>query len=302
MGSSPRAAVLSVLLAGTMFPRHRSLCLQNGRGGSPALPAAGRAGKGFFPAQAREEDADRVLSYRKKPQGVLTPSQRRALRELWPHYGISAGYSDTITAESLRHVFGRSESEDRYTIMEIGFGTGEATARNAYLRPDIDILAVEVHKPGLASLLKRVEANAIPNVRLIRSDAITLLADRMKGRLLDEIWILFPDPWSDASRNNRRLVRPFFLSTISKRLRVGGLLRVASDCVEYIDHTDRTVKAWNEDPGNDDIHQGRNKWEPLQKDFRDEAKEVPSHRAVTVYESKALNSGGAVWERVYRLL
>ena len=83
-------------------------------------------------------------------QSRTTPAQRRALEELFPKYGLpfSAGPIDP------RSIFGRSAP----LVVEIGSGMGETTLEVAQAQPQTDFIAVEVHGPGVGSLLKRIEA------------------------------------------------------------------------------------------------------------------------------------------------
>ena len=49
-------------------------------------------------------------------QGRITPSQERAMRELWPRYGVDY----TAAPRALHTLFGRTAP----CVMEIGFGNG----------------------------------------------------------------------------------------------------------------------------------------------------------------------------------
>ena len=90
----------------------------------------------------------------------MTAAQQRALDELYPKYGVP---------------FGAPLRSTRPLVVEIGSGMGETTAAIAAARPDADFVAVEVHGPGVGSLLNRVEAQELGNVRVVRHDVSAVL-------------------------------------------------------------------------------------------------------------------------------
>ena len=71
----------------------------------------------------------------------------------------------------------------------------------------------QVHKPGVAAALAKIEAQALTNVRIVQGDVITALCDHVEDRSLDGCCIFFPDPFprdSDADRwaDGRRAGQP----------------------------------------------------------------------------------------------
>jgi tRNA (guanine-N7-)-methyltransferase len=67
--------------------------------------------------------------------------------------------------------FGRSAP----TVVEIGFGMGQATAQIAAARPECNFVGIEVHEPGGGALLERIDEVGLANLRLIRHDALAVL-------------------------------------------------------------------------------------------------------------------------------
>jgi tRNA (guanine-N7-)-methyltransferase len=126
-------------------------------------------------------------------------------------------------------VFGRCAP----VVLEIGFGTGEATAALAAADPGRDVLAVDVHTPGVANLLRLLDAGGLGNVRVAEGDALVLLRDMIGPGALDEVRVLFPDPWPKSRHHKRRLVTPPFAALVVSRLRPGGRLHVATDWPHY---------------------------------------------------------------------
>ncbi|HET9576770.1 MAG TPA: tRNA (guanosine(46)-N7)-methyltransferase TrmB [Usitatibacter sp.] len=129
----------------------------------------------------------------------------------------------------FERVFGRRAP----VVVEVGSGMGETTARIAAESPGRDYLAIEVHAPGIGSLLRRIEELGLTNVRVIRHDAVEVLRDMIPPGSLAGIHVFFPDPWPKKRHHKRRLVQPAFAELAASRLAPGGILHVATDWEEY---------------------------------------------------------------------
>jgi tRNA (guanine-N7-)-methyltransferase len=132
-------------------------------------------------------------------------------------------------ALDLAELFGRRAP----VVVEIGSGMGDATARLAAADPDRDVLAVDVHTPGLGNLVKLVDAAGLCNVRVADGDAVVLLRAMLAPGSLDEVRAFFPDPWPKARHAKRRLVTPAFADLVASRLACGGRLHFATDWEPY---------------------------------------------------------------------
>jgi tRNA (guanine-N7-)-methyltransferase len=117
-------------------------------------------------------------------------------------------------------------------VLDIGFGGGEATIELARARPDQDVLAIDVHTPGIGRLLESIERDRLTNVRVIDGDALVFV-ERIPAAILHEIRILFPDPWPKVRQRHRRLVRADVVATLTDRLVPGGTLHIATDVADY---------------------------------------------------------------------
>ena len=185
----------------------------------------------------------RIRSYVLR-QGRTTPAQQRALEELSAKHGLSFSPAP-ISAEKI---FGRSAP----LVAEIGSGMGETTAEIAQAHPDTDYLAIEVHGPGVGSLLKRIEALALGNLRVIRHDAVEVLEHMIADGALAGIHLFFPDPWPKKRHHKRRLVQPPFAALTARKLAPGGYLHAATDWPEYAAQIDAVFSAhplFRKDPG-----------------------------------------------------
>ena len=159
-------------------------------------------------------------------QGRTTPAQARALETLYPKYGI---------AFSHQHI---SSPRGAPLILEIGSGMGETTAEIAKAHPEVDFVAVEVHGPGVGSLLNRVAADELTNVKIIRHDALDVLEHMIADGTLAAIHLFFPDPWPKKRHHKRRLVQPAFAALAARKLKHGGILHAATDWPDYAEHMD----------------------------------------------------------------
>ena len=147
-------------------------------------------------------------------QGRTTAAQARAHRELAPVYGIPFGAAPL----DLDRTFGRAAPK----VLEIGFGMGETTAAIAAAHPEIDYLGIEVHTPGVGSLLNRIEALGLANVRVIQHDAVEVLERMIAPAALDAVHLFFPDPWPKKRHHKRRLVQAPFVSLLAARMKRGA--------------------------------------------------------------------------------
>jgi tRNA (guanine-N7-)-methyltransferase len=158
-------------------------------------------------------------------QGRTTPAQQRALDELFPKYGLS--FSPTIL--HAKSVFQRTAP----LIVEIGSGMGETTARIAAAHPEVDFIAIEVHGPGVGSLLNRIEQEKLANLRIVRHDAVEVLRHMIPAGALAALHIFFPDPWPKKRHHKRRLVQPAFVALAAEKLAPGGIVHLATDWPDY---------------------------------------------------------------------
>ena len=158
-------------------------------------------------------------------QGRTTPAQGRALHTLYPRYGIA--YEERLLDPTV--LFGRRAP----LVVEVGSGMGETTAAIAAARPDADFIAIEVHGPGIGSLLNRIAAQDLKNLRVVRHDAIEVLERMLPDGALAALHIFFPDPWPKKRHHKRRLVQPAFATLAARKLAPGGIVHVATDWDEY---------------------------------------------------------------------
>ena len=178
-----------------------------------------------------------VLSYSRRGSR-LTPRQQ----ESWDAHADRWVIPDEAVDDpgfSLASWFGRAAP----LVVEIGSGVGEATAALAARRPEIDVLAFEVWRPGVAHTLGLLAEAGAENVRLLGVDAVWALQHLFARGSVEELWTFFPDPWPKKRHHKRRLVTPAFARLAASRLRPGGLWRLATDWPDYAEQMQQVLDA-----------------------------------------------------------
>ena len=191
-----------------------------------------------------------------------------------PRYGVPFAEAALDFAE----IFGRVAP----VVAEVGFGMGETTARIAAANPGNDYLAIEVHGPGVGSLLKRIDEGALTNVRIIQHDAVDVLKHMIPASSLAAIHVFFPDPWPKKRHHKRRLLQAAFVELAASRLAPRGILHVATDWQEYAQHVLEVLDA-SRDLANTAVG-----FAPR-----------PAWRPETKFERRGLALGHGVWDLVF---
>ncbi len=206
--------------------------------------------------------------------GRLSTAQARALDTLGPTYCLP--YEKSLL--DVDAAFGRHAP----TILEIGTGMGETTAHIAGLIPEKNFIGVEVHTPGIGSLLKLIGERELQNLRLIQHDAFEVVTHMLAPESLDGVHVFFPDPWHKARHNKRRLIQGPFVQLLASRIKKGGYLHCATDWEDYAVQMLEVLSA-----------------EPSLKNTANGYAERPPYRPVTKFENRGLKLGHGVWDLVF---
>src|SRR5690554_5855420 len=209
-------------------------------------------------------------------QGRMTEGQKKAYERSWPKFGLARdnGMIDP------REVFGR----DSMLNLEIGFGMGKSLADMAEAAPEQDFIGVEVHLPGVGALLKDVEDRGLENVRVYNIDANDVIDLCLPDASLDRVMIFFPDPWHKKKHHKRRLIQPEFIQRIRHKLRVGGVLHLATDWENYAEHM---LEVMNDSEGFANT-QEQGGYSPR-----------PDDRPITKFEKRGEKLGHGVWDLLF---
>jgi tRNA (guanine-N7-)-methyltransferase len=207
--------------------------------------------------------------------GRTTVGQARALAEHGSRFILPFGHEPLDFA----NVFGR----DAPTVVEIGFGMGEATAQIAATLPDTNFLCCEVHDPGVGALVKRIQDQALANVRIVQHDAVEVLGHMIAPASLAGVHVFFPDPWHKKRHHKRRLIQAPLVALLASRLRAGGYVHCATDWREYAQQMLEVLGA-----------------DPLLENTAGGYAPKPGYRPLTKFENRGLKLGHGVWDVVFR--
>lgn len=208
-------------------------------------------------------------------QGRISNAQHRAHVELLPVYGVP--FSPALL--DLERLFGRAAPK----ILEIGFGMGETTAAIAQQHPENDYLGIEVHTPGVGSLLARIAELRLANVRVIQHDAVEALQTMIAPAALDGVHIFFPDPWPKKRHHKRRLIQPPLVSLLASRMKPGAMLHA---CTDWEDYARQMLEVFSAETTLQNIASG----------YADR----PDTRPQTKFERRGLALGHRVWDLIFR--
>jgi tRNA (guanine-N7-)-methyltransferase len=208
-------------------------------------------------------------------QGRMSNAQRRAHAELLPVYGVTFSSAPL----DLDRLFGRAAPK----ILEIGFGMGETTAAIAQQHPENDYLGVEVHTPGVGSLLARVAELRLANVRIVQHDAVEVLERMIAPSSLDGVLLFFPDPWPKKRHHKRRLIQPPFITLLASRMKPGALLHA---CTDWEDYAAQMLAVLSAERALENTAAG----------YADR----PATRPQTKFERRGLVLGHRVWDLIFR--
>ena len=244
---------------------------------------AQRQGGSATPETAAHLINRRVTSFRSR-RAALNEAQQDAWDRLWPSLGrqaIPAGTEPGAPVERLdiANWFGRSAP----LICEIGCGTGTSTLAMAQAEPDLDVIAVEVYRRGLAQLLCAIDREGVPNIRMIRGDGMDVLEHLLGPASLTGVRVFFPDPWPKSRHHKRRLLQAPTFTLIADRLRPGAVLHAATDHAGY---ADQIAEAGDGEPMLRRVQPG-------------EALPISVQRPPTKYETKARTAGSPVTELLW---
>jgi len=206
--------------------------------------------------------------------GRMGSGQVRALEALGPKYVVPYAPASIDTTA----LFGRAAP----VVLEIGFGMGDATAHIAQELPDRDFIGVEVHPPGVGSLLKHIEARQLANLRIVQHDAVEVLEHMVAPGSLAGVHIFFPDPWHKKKHNKRRLIQAPFVARLVTRLAPGAYLHCATDWQPYAEQMLEVLSD-----------------EPALRNTAEGYAAKPDYRPLTKFEHRGLKLGHGVWDLVF---
>ncbi|HEX7028988.1 MAG TPA: tRNA (guanosine(46)-N7)-methyltransferase TrmB [Gammaproteobacteria bacterium] len=223
-----------------------------------------------------ENPARRVRSFVRR-EGRLTPGQARALEQWLPEFGIPENDEPLDFAQ----LFGR----DAPTLLEIGFGNGDALLQMAAKHPERNFIGIEVHRPGVGRLLMHAGEQGLKNVRVSSRDAMEVLERQVPDASLERVMLYFPDPWPKKRHHKRRIVQPDFVQLVARKLVTGGEFHLATDWENYAEH----MRDVMESAASFHNVAGDGNFSPR-----------PDDRPLTKFEQRGQRLGHGVWDLIYR--
>lgn len=208
--------------------------------------------------------------------GRMTPAQRRAYDEAWPHYGLSSSQG----LLNLKDIFQR----DSDVALEIGFGMGDSLIQMAQESPEQDFIGIEVHRPGVGRLLNLISENQLSNVRVFAEDALEALNVSIADNSLAKVQIFFPDPWHKKKHHKRRIIQPDFIQLLRRKLKDRGVIHLATDWENYAEHM---LDVMENAEGFRNMHDGGG-YSPR-----------PDFRPQTKFERRGERLGHGVWDLLF---
>lgn len=118
-------------------------------------------------------------------------------------------------------------------LLEIGFGSGLFLAALALSRPEVNIIGIEISIPSIRNAGRKIQRGGLDNVILIQADASSALKALFSPESMDGVYINYPDPWPKKDQLSRRLIDDDFLELLASRLKIGGLVEIATDHEDY---------------------------------------------------------------------
>ncbi|HHJ36468.1 MAG TPA: tRNA (guanosine(46)-N7)-methyltransferase TrmB [Gammaproteobacteria bacterium] len=209
-------------------------------------------------------------------QGRLTLAQQHALEHHWKDYGIE--FSEQVL--SFKQLF----DNDHETFLEIGFGNGESLLQQAKNQPQYNFVGIEVHGPGVGHLIHLANKENLRNIKVIRHDAVEVLAHQVADASLKQVQLFFPDPWHKKRHHKRRIIQPDFITLLHKKLKPGGLFHMATDWQHY---AEQMLKQMDDAEGFHNTS-GSGHYSATK-----------AARCETKFERRGLKLGHGVWDLIY---
>jgi tRNA (guanine-N7-)-methyltransferase len=214
------------------------------------------------------QDIKRKIRSFVRREGRMTPGQAHAFES----------YQKEML--DMQTLFGNNNP----VALEIGFGMGASLVEQAKLYPNRNYIGIEVHRPGVGSLLVRMKELQVANIRVISHDAVEVLADMIPDHSLQLLQLFFPDPWHKKRHHKRRIVNQAFADLVRQKLVTSGHFHMATDWQNYAEHMLEVMvqaSGWKNCSANNDF---------IPK---------PEDRPVTKFQRRGEGLGHGVWDLMF---
>lgn len=127
--------------------------------------------------------------------------------------------------------------------VELGSGDGSFLAAYAKLHPEHNFLGVERLLGRLRKLNKKALRANLENIALLRLEASYVIEFLVPRESIDALHIYFPDPWPKRKHRKNRLINERFTEVVAQALKVGGVIFLRTDDLDYFEQMTRVFNA-----------------------------------------------------------
>jgi tRNA (guanine-N7-)-methyltransferase len=164
---------------------------------------------------------------------------------------------------------------------------GDSLIQMAAAAPESDFIGIEVHPPGIGTIMIAAKTQDISNLKLYLADANDVLDECIEDNSLDRIQLYFPDPWHKKKHNKRRIVQSNFVHQVRAKLACEGIFHMATDWQPY---AEQMLEIMSEADGFENCA-GADQYSPR-----------PDYRPLTKFEKRGERLGHGVWDLLFRKL
>jgi tRNA (guanine-N7-)-methyltransferase len=125
---------------------------------------------------------------------------------------------------------------DQPLVLELGCGKGEYTVGLAQANPTKNYIGVDIKGNRIWTGAKTAIDNHLKNVAFLRT-RIDFIDHCFIANEVDEIWITFPDPQPQKTRQRKRLTHPLFLNRYKQFLKPNGVVHLKTDSTLLYEYT-----------------------------------------------------------------
>jgi len=210
--------------------------------------------------------------------GRLSKAQSTGLNELWPNFGV-----DLIEEKILDLAELFETNQD--VVLEVGFGNGDSLLEMATKQNQVNFLGIEVYEAGVGRIINEAHKRQLKNLKIIKNDAVEVIKHHIKDDSLSKFQLFFPDPWHKKKHHKRRILQTSLLDMLTKKLKNGGIIHIATDWEHYAEHIMETMEAHPDFKNTlgDHIYSPR-----------------PAHRPLTKFENRGQRLGHGVWDIIFQ--
>ena len=184
----------------------------------------------------KKEDGNYLVKYDKITRPIISEIKKAyeafiKLHEANVIFENIKGIKEKLPNKNLLNI---EDDLSNIDIVEVGFGSGRHLIHLAKENPNKIILGIEIHKPSIEQVLKRLEHEKITNVRVLNHDARIILS-KIPSNKLSAIYVHFPVPWD--KKPHRRVINKDFIKESQRTLKKEGFLHLRTDSDNYFNYS-----------------------------------------------------------------